>query len=282
MDQSPFLFHFDTFPVLQLVSPFADAFLLVVIPPGFGWTLLCSFSFDWNTFPVNHFESEVASASSFSVVSVHVPMSIFRAFFTVLSIESGVTINTVASSSCGESFVLSTVWDTFPVNHLESEVANTGSFSVVSVHIPMSVLGAFFAISSVESGESIVTITSSSWGWSFILSAIIISLMRIMWLIVIMRLIVIMWLVVIMWFVWIMWFWIRFVTIMRFVGIMRLMWILVIIMRSVGIMGLIWILVIIRLVSIILAGVGVGIIPLSIVAFADFVLAAVSAIRWAS
>jgi hypothetical protein len=91
---------------------------------------------------------------------------------TVYSVVSDEALFAVASSSGGESFVHSTVWDTFIVFHPESEVADAGSLLVVGVDVPMSVSGAFEAVDAVKSGESRSAVTPSSGGHSFVHSTV--------------------------------------------------------------------------------------------------------------
>ena len=91
---------------------------------------------------------------------------------TVNSVISGESEFAVATSSSSKSFVWSTVGNAFVVFHFESEVADTGSFSIVGVDVPMSVLGTSETVNSVQSGESLFTVASSSWGHSFIGSTV--------------------------------------------------------------------------------------------------------------
>lgn len=208
-----------------------------------------------NAFIVLQFEAEVASASTFSVVSINVPMSVHGASFTVNTIISGKARDAITSSSRGESLVLATIWDTFVINHLESEVANAGTFTVVSVDIPMSVFWAFLTVLSVVSSESVFAVASSSGSNSFVLSTMSasVSVMGIM------RFVIVDWVDVN--------FFLLAFSIDSFVSVLAFTSI-----RSVNfVFTASW-----------LAGVGFQVPNFIVVTFASFGLAAVSAVRWAS
>jgi hypothetical protein len=177
---------------VELESPFALAVSLFGIPPGSLGALLhagLSVISDEPLFAVASssvgeslvgstvgktnvavlLEAEVTDA----VVLGNFPVAVFWTFLTVDSVELGEALDAVAASSWGESLVLSTVRDALVVFHLEGEVADAGSLSVVGADIPVAVGGALFTVHSVVSGEAEFAVASSSLEFSGVLSTIV-------------------------------------------------------------------------------------------------------------